>query len=256
GLVTGYAGWMYDLARGDLGTSMRSNRNIAHDLRERIAPTIEMTIVALISAILIGIPIGSLSAIRQEKAIDHVSRSIAVLLVAIPHFWLGLLCLTFGFQWFGWVPPVRYAQLWENAGVNFQLVVIPGLILGAGISASVMRLTRSAMLEVLRQDYVRTARSKGLAGSTVLMRHALRNALIPIVTILGIQVPLLMSGTVVLESIFSIPGIGTYLIAALQQRDYSVIQAVVVASALIVLVTNLVVDLSYSIIDPRVGSGS
>lgn len=247
-----YGYWLMDLAQGDLGRSFISGRAITDDLASRLPVSIELGFMALVFAFIVGLPIGILSAIRQDSIPDYLARGLSTAFLAIPNFWIGLLVITYGFVWFGWTPPLSYEQFWDAPLSNFQTLLAPAIILGAGTSGSIMRFTRATMLEVLRQDYVRTGWSKGLRERTVVTRHALRNAIIPVITVIGLQVPSLVGGTIVLERIFSIPGMGAYLLQAINQRDFPVVQAVVLVSAIVVVVSNLVVDLLYPLVDPRI----
>ncbi len=247
-----YFEWAGDVLSGDLGTSIISTRPVVDELKVRLPPTFQLGLMAMTIALIISLPVGILSAIRQDSFIDFVARSFAIGLLATPSFWIGLLAISYGFIWLGWTPPLRYHNLWEDPVANIKLMWVPALILGTHITGTVMRLTRSTMLEVLRQDYIRTAWSKGLRERVIVTRHALRNAIIPVITVIGMQVPLLLGGTVILEFIFSIPGMGSYFLLSIQLRDYPVVQIVVLISAVAVVMSNLVVDLAYSLFDPRV----
>lgn len=247
-----YVDWLGELLSGDLGTSITSGRSVSSELQRRLPATFELGALAMLISIVVALPIGVLSAVKQNSPIDYAARSFAIILLAVPSFWLGLLAITYGFAWFGWAPPLRYSQFWEDPVSNLQILWVPALILGGVLAGSTMRMTRSTLLEILREDYVRTARAKGLRGRTVVVRHALRNAVLPVITVIGLQVPVLVGGTVILERIFSIPGMGSYLLTSLSQRDYPVVQAIVLLSAALIVVTNLVVDLSYSVVDPRI----
>lgn len=250
-VVLRYFDWLGGLVQGDLGKSIISDRPVTEHLRERMAVTIELGLLALIISQLIALPVGIISAIRQDTIVDHVARSFSILLLAVPSFWLGLLAITYGFAWFGWTPPLRYVDFREDPASNLRSLWVPALILGAALSGTVMRLTRSTVLEVLRQDYVRTAWSKGLQERQIIVRHVLRNAMIPVVTVIGLQIPIVVGGTVVLESIFGLPGLGTFLLDSVQRRDYPAIQGIVLLSGTLVIVTNLLVDFTYPILDPR-----
>ncbi|MDW8047788.1 MAG: ABC transporter permease [Chloroflexota bacterium] len=247
-----YVEWVGRIARGDLGTSIVSGREVVSELKTRVPATVELGVLGLLCSIAVAIPVGVISAVKQDTLVDAVARSGAIIFLSVPSFWLGLLTITYGFQWFGWAPPIQFHQFWESPSENLGIVVIPAVILGTGLAATTMRLTRSTMLEVLREDYIRTARAKGLRDRAVIWRHALRNAVIPVITAIGLQIPVIIGGTVILERIFSIPGMGSYLLTSLSLRDYPVVQAIVLLSATVVLVTNLVVDLSYTLLDPRV----
>lgn len=196
-----------------------------------------------------------LSAVRRNTPIDYVARSFAIGGVALPGFWLATLVIVWPAIWWGWSPPLSFTAFQDQPIRNLQQMWIPAVLLGLYFAGFLMRMTRAMMLEVLRADYVRTARAKGLSGFAVIRRHSLRNAFIPIVTVMGLQIPALLGGAVVYESIFSIPGIGRYLLEAAQNRDYPVIQSVNVVLATVVLVSNLAVDLSYGLLDPRVRFG-
>jgi peptide/nickel transport system permease protein len=196
--------------------------------------------------------IGVISAVRQDTWLDYTARSAAIALIAIPAFWLGTLVVTLPSVWWHWTPPLQYVKFSQDPMKNLSIIIIPALILGLGLSGGLMRLVRTQMLEVLHQDFIRTASAKGLAERAVVTRHALKNAFIPALTVLGLQVGLLVSGTVVLESIFVLPGMGRYLLEAVQSRDYPAIQALNLIFATVIVVTNLIVDLLYGWLDPRV----
>jgi peptide/nickel transport system permease protein len=214
--------------------------------------TLELGILALAISAGIAIPIGMLSAVRQDTWPDYVARSTAIGLLAIPGFWLGTLVVTLPSVWWQWTPPLRYTKLFDDPSKNLAHVIVPAVILGLGLSGGLMRLIRTQMLEVLRQDYVRTAAAKGLAEHMVVLNHALKNAFIPALTVIGLQISLLVSGAVVLESIFVLPGMGRYLLEAIQARDYPAIQALNLLFAVVIVVANLVVDMLYGWLDPRV----
>lgn len=250
-----YLEWLGDLAQGDFGTSIISGRPVGSELRTRLEPTLEMGIIGMVSSVAVALPLGVISATRQATWIDYVGRSIAILFLAVPAFWLGLLIIVYGWVFFGWTPPIAYESLWSDPAANLGIILPPGLILGVNLGAITMRMARSTMLEVMREDYVRTAMAKGLRERKVIIGHALRNALIPVVTIIGTQVPIVIGGVVVLERVFSIPGLGNYLLSSLSSRDYPIVQAIVLVTSVAVIVTNLVVDMSYSLLDPRIRYG-
>lgn len=247
-----YASWLSDLVRGNFGTSITTGRPVSEDLKQRVPITFELGVMALIFSLLIAMPVGILSAVAQDSPWDYLARSLSIGFLAIPSFWMAMLVITYGFVWFGWTPPLNYRDLWESPWDNLEIMVAPALILGAGLSGTVMRMTRSMMLEVLRQDFTRTAKAKGLAPRTVILRHSLRNAILPVMTIIGLQVSVVVGGTVVLEQIFSIPGMGTLLLSAINARDYPVVQGIVLLSAVVVVSSNFVVDIAYTVVDPRV----
>jgi peptide/nickel transport system permease protein len=247
-----YATWVGHVLQGNLGNSLRDQSSIGDEFGRRMPITLELGLLGLAIALLISIPLGVYSAVRQDSLSDYIARSASIGMLAIPGFWLGTLAITMPSIWWGWSPPLRYTQLIADPGKNLSQMLLPAVILGIGVSGALTRLTRAQMLEVLRQDYVRTARSKGLAEIPVMFGHALKNALIPVVTLLGLQVSVLVSGTVVLESIFVVPGMGRWLLEAINYRDYPVVQAVVLIFAIVILFTNLIVDVLYAWLDPRI----
>ncbi len=208
--------------------------------------------MAIVIGILIALPVGIYSAIRQDTAVDYVGRSAAIIGMATPNFWLALLVLLYPVLWWGWAPSLVYIPLVEDPPGNLGMFIIPAVILGTAMSASIMRMTRTMMLEVLRQDYIRTAWAKGLNERVVVVRHALKNAFIPIVTLVGMQLPLLVSGSVIMEEIFSLPGIGRMFLDALDRRDYPVIQGVNLFLSAFVMLNILLIDMIYPFLDPRV----
>jgi peptide/nickel transport system permease protein len=247
-----YLTWLGRVVRGDFGHSLRNQSPIAQDLVTRLPVTFELGLLGLAVALLIAIPLGVYSAVRQDTLSDYLARSAAIAMLAVPGFWLATLAITLPSIWFRWTPPLRYTHLWVDPAKNLSQMLLPAAILGIGLSGALMRLTRAQMLEVLRQEYVRTARAKGLADHAVVFRHALKNAVIPIVTLLGVQITVLVSGTVVLESIFVIPGMGRYLLEGVTYRDYPIVQAIVLIFATLVVFANLVVDMLYAWLDPRI----
>ncbi len=247
-----YVDWLGGALRGDLGTSLRSKTPVGEELLNRMPVTAELGVLAMLVALAVAIPVGVLAAVRQDTGADYVARSAAIGMLAIPSFWLGTLVITLPSVWWQWTPPLRYTRLFDDPGKNLGHVAIPAIILGLALSGSLMRLTRAQMLEVMRQDFVRTAAAKGLTERAVIFRHALKNAFIPVLTLLGLQVSILVSGTVVLESIFVLPGMGRYLLEAVQYRDYPIIQGLNLIFATVIVLSNLAVDLLYGWLDPRV----
>jgi len=247
-----YADWLGGVLHGDLGDSLRSKTPIAAELGNRIPVTLELGLLGMLVGLLIAVPVGVLSAVKQHHWGDYAARALAIGMLAIPGFWLGTLVVTLPSIWFKWTPPLIYTRFTSDPVRNLGIVIVPAVILGLGLSGTLLRLTRAQMLEVLRQDYVRTAQAKGLRAGAVVLRHALRNALIPIVTLIGLQVSILIGGSVVLEQIFVLPGMGRYLLEAIQYRDYPVIQALNLLFAAAIILSNLVVDLAYGWLDPRV----
>jgi peptide/nickel transport system permease protein len=247
-----YATWLGGVLRGDFGTSMISRRDVWQEIRSRMYLTVELALLASTFAVALAIPIGVYSAINQDKLGDHLLRLITVGWLSIPGFWVATMLITFPAKWWGYSPPVGYTQIWEDPLKNLEQLYMPAIALGLALSASLARLTRSSMLEVLRQDYVRTARAKGLKDRVVLYRHGLKNAMLPVITLFGLQLGFLLGGTIVLESIFALPGLGTLLLGSVVQKDYTQIQGIVLFFAAIIVVINLLVDLSYAWFDPRV----
>ena len=237
---------------GDLGMSLWQQTPVTDLLMDRLPVTFQLGFMALVVALLIAIPVGIYSAIRQDTAGDYVSRSFSILLLAVPSFWLATMVVVFPSIWWGWSPRVSYVSLMSDPVENLKQMLLPAVILGTGLSAITMRMTRTMMLEVLRQDYIRTAWAKGLSEWVIVVRHALRNALIPVVTLIGLQAPLLIGGAVIMEQIFVIPGMGLLLLDAVQQRDYPIITGVFFVVGVAVMLINLAVDLSYGLLDPKV----
>ena len=240
------------LLRGDFGTSLWQSAPVGELLAARLPVTFELGLLALIIALTIALPIGVYSAIRQDTAGDYVARSLSFLMLAVPAFWTGTMVMVLPSIWWGWSPEVKYVPFTEDPLQNLKQMLIPAFILGTALSAITMRLTRTQMLEVLRQDYIRTAWAKGLNARTVTLRHTLRNALVPVVTLVGLQAPLLIGGAVIVEQIFVIPGMGLLLLDAISQRDYPIITGVSLVIGACVMLINLAVDLSYGLLDPKV----
>ena len=247
-----YSAWVWDLMKGDLGDSLWYKTPVLDDLKDRFPITIQLATMALIMAFVAAVPLGIISAVKQDTAIDYFSRIFALIGIAMPSFWLGILMVYALAYWFKWLPPLEYANIWEDPWLNMQQLFFPALALAFHDMAFTARVTRSSMLEVLREDYMRTARSKGLREFTVIGRHALKNALMPVVTISGYQFGRLLGGVIIIESIFVIPGIGLFLVDAIIHRDFIVLQGVVLLAAATVLVLNLVIDLFYGVLDPRI----
>lgn len=247
-----YARWIGNALRGDLGESFQTKRDVAADIRTRLPVTFQLGAMALMVGLLVALPVGVLSAIRQDSLVDYVTRSLAIALLSVPTFWVATVIIAYGGKLYNWAPPLTWKSFLDSPSENLTITVIPAFILGFALSGTVMRLTRAQMLEVMRQDYIRTAWSKGLRERTIVLRHGIRNAFIPVVTLIGLQVPVLVGGSVILEQIFNIPGIGRYLLTAINQRDYPIVQGVNLVIASTIVLVNLLVDLSYSALDPRV----
>ena len=247
-----YSAWVWDLMKGDLGDSLWYKTPVLDDLKDRFPITIQLATMALLMAFVAAVPLGIISAVKQDTAVDYFSRIFALIGIAMPSFWLGILMVYALAYWFEWLPPLEYANVWDDPWLNMQQLFFPALALAFHDMAFTARVTRSSMLEVLREDYMRTARSKGLREFTVIGRHALKNALMPVVTISGYQFGRLLGGVIIIESIFVIPGIGLFLVDAIIHRDFIVLQGVVLLAAATVLVLNLVIDLFYGVLDPRI----
>ena len=247
-----YFRWIGDALTGDLGSSLWQNIPVTDQLLVSLPITFELGLLALIVALSVSIPIGVYSAMRQDTAGDYIARSFSLVMLAIPSFWLGTLVMVFPSVWWRWAPELEYIPFFDDPIANLKHMIIPAILLGLSMSAVTMRMTRTMMLEVMRQDYIRTARAKGVGEKLLVMRHALRNGLIPVITLIGLQAPLLIGGAVILEQIFVVPGMGLLLLEAVFQRDYPVISGVFLVVGVGVLVINLLVDLSYGWLDPKV----
>jgi peptide/nickel transport system permease protein len=250
-LLQQYLRWMAELLRGNLGESLWTQRTVVSVLAERLPVTLELSLLSILVSVVYGTTAGVVAAIRQDGTVDVTLRSLAMAFLSLPTFWLGTLAIVFPSLWFGWSPSIRLVGLAADPLGHLAQFALPAVILGTHLGAPVMRLTRAMLLEALRQDYVRTARAKGLAARRVVVKHALRNAVIPTVTILGVQVSQAFAGSVVLETLFGLPGMGSLLIEAIAYRDFPMFQALVLCLALFVMAVNLLVDLVCVVIDPR-----
>ena len=252
-----YAKWIGDIVlRGTLGRSLYSgslgSATVEQKLAGRVGVTVELGLLAILTGVIIAVPIGIYSAIRQYTVADYAGRAVAIFGLATPNFWLGLMVMIYPAIWWGWTPPLTHVRFTEDPWANLGMLIIPAVILGTYLAASTMRMTRTMMLEVLRQDYVRTAWAKGLAERTVVLRHAVKNALIPVVTLVALQLPIIAGGSVIIENIFNLPGLGSLMLSALNARDYPVVSGVNLLFASVVVVINLGTDLTYALLDPRV----
>lgn len=247
-----YPIWLANVARGDLGNSLYTRRPVTAEILKRIPVTLELAIFALTVSTAIAIPFGIISAARQESLLDYALRLVAVTGLAMPSFWLGTLLLVLPAFWFKWAPPLTYESIWQDPMSNLKQFMLPALSLGFMQNAAVMRMTRSCLLEVLRSDYIRTAWAKGLMEKVVIVRHALKNALIPVVTMTGGQAAFLLGGTVITETIFSLPGLGRLTITSIEFRDYTQLQGNVLFIGMVVILMNLLVDTTYAWLDPRI----
>jgi peptide/nickel transport system permease protein len=248
-----YGRWIGDiLLNGSLGESLLTSYAVEEAILERLPVTLELGVLAILIGLVIALPVGIYSAIRQDTAADYLGRSLAVIGLATPNFWLGIMVMIFPAIWWGWSPPMEWIPFTEDPLGNLGVLIIPSLILGTAMSAATMRMTRTMMLEVLRQDYIRTAWSKGLKERIVVIRHAIKNALIPVVTLIGLQLPILVGGAVIMENIFNLPGLGRLMVNALEERDYPMVSGVNLVFATAVVGVNLFIDLIYPYLDPRV----
>jgi peptide/nickel transport system permease protein len=244
--------WLQDALRGDLGVSRIGDQPVAPLLAEKFLITLELAIAALLIGCLIGIPAGIISAIKRDSWADFLARVVGLIGFSVPNYWLGVLLVVIFSVRLGWLPPAGYVPLREDPAGNLRYLILPAITMGLPIAAEQMRFLRASMLDVIQQDYMRTARAKGLANSTVILRHALRNAFIPFLTISGLQLGYLLGGSVVIEQIFSWPGLGWLTYQSITFRDYTVVQGAVLIGATVFLIANLLVDLGYVFLDPRI----
>ena len=248
-----YEKFLKQVVTGDFGVSIWSGQDVMDTLlKDRLPITLELTFFATLFGILLGVPAGIVAALRQDSLWDYVVRTIGIGGLSVPGFWLATMVLVLPAFWWGWTLPIGYKTFAEDASKHVQQILVPALVMSVALAAVLMRMTRSMMLEVLRQDFVRTARAKGLAGRVVIVRHCLRNAMLPLVSIVGVQVAVLLAGTVIYETVFTLPGVGSYLYEGVARRDYPVVQGVTVMLTVGVIFLNLIIDVSYPIIDPRV----
>ena len=247
-----YVNWMGDVLRGDLGESYMLGNSIGDEIMNRLPITLEMLVLTLLLTALVGISLGVISAFFQNSPLDYTVRVTSVFGLSIPGWWLGIMILLVPSIWWSYSPPIGFVPIQDNLWENLRQFVPPALVLAAASSAVLMRMTRAVLLDVLRQDYIRTARSKGLRESMVILRHAVKNAMIPIITILGGQMAILFGGTVIIEQVFSLQGLGLYMYSSILMRDFPVVQVLALYTAVIVVLMNLLVDISYAWFDPRV----
>ncbi len=248
-----YGKWLWSMVSGEFGgESLQTDEPIRSMIARRVPVTLQLGALTLFIGLSVSLPMGVVAAVRQDKWADYVVRTAAYLGNAMPNFWVALLVILGLVTYFQWSPPVIYENLWDDPGVHLQIIIWPALVLSWGWTASIARMTRSTMLETLRQDYIRTARSKGLNERVVLWQHAMKNALIPVITVAGLQVESVLSGSLILENIFGVPGIGQGVVAAASARDYPVIQSLTMLLVFIALSINLLVDLAYAFVDPRI----
>ncbi|MDQ2654515.1 MAG: ABC transporter permease [Chloroflexota bacterium] len=252
-LLAQYVRWITNVARGDLGGSIASGETVADAIKAGVPKTASLTLVSFVIAVSIALPAGIIAALQRNRPVDYIASFIAFIGVSMPSFWFGIiLILVFAVQ-LKWLPAIGYAEIADKGvGEWLKRLILPGLAIGAGYAAILMRFVRAGLLEVLSSDYVRTARAKGVRERSVIVRHALRNALIPVVTVAGIQLALLLSGTVVIETVFSIRGLGRILVGAIFDRDYPIVQGVILLVSVVFVLANLVVDVLYTFLDPRI----
>jgi peptide/nickel transport system permease protein len=247
-----YGDWVWKMLRLDFGSSYFYNNPVSEQVVKKFPITLELTVLATLLASVVAVPLGVLSAIKQDTLGDYAARLITIAGIALPNFWVAIMLIFLLVMWFNWLPPLGYTDLWEQPGTNLQQLIFPAVALGFSNMAFIARVTRSAMLEVFREDYIRTARSKGLGERAVIYRHALKNALLPVVTVSGYEFGRLIGGTVIIEVIFSVPGVGRLLIDSIFHRDFPMIQAIVMIIAVIVLALNVALDLLYAWLNPRI----
>ncbi len=248
-----YVRWVKEIVlHGSLGKSLWKEKTVISEIVDRLPVTFELGIIALVIGLSLALPIGIYSAVRQDTVGDYAGRTVAILGVAVPGFWLGTMVVVYPALWWDWSPPLELVSIWEDPLLNLETFIVPGAVMGFGMAGVTMRMTRAMMLEVLRQDYIRTAWAKGLRERIVIIRHAVKNALIPVITLIGLMVPVVVGGTVIMEQIFTLPGMGLLMIEAVRTRDYPIVTGVMAFIGLIVLLVNLMVDLSYGLLDPKV----
>jgi peptide/nickel transport system permease protein len=247
-----YGRWIVELAQGDLGTSWRTGKPVIQLILERLPVTLELTGLAVGFALVLGIAAGIVSAVRRDQAVDNVTRIATLVGLSIPVFWQGTMLILLFSLHLRWMPPVVWVDFLTDPGRNLTIMLLPALCLGTASAANIARTTRACMLDVMRSEYIRTASAKGLAGTAVILKHALKNALIPVVTVAGLQIGILLGGTVVIEEVFTLPGIGRLVLWSIYQRDYPLTQSTILFIAVMFMAVNLAVDLLYGYLDPRI----
>lgn len=254
-LIVQYGQWLWGVVRLDFGNSYWTRQPVIEELKRRYPITANLAVMSLLLGTLIAIPVGVLSAVRQDTLADYAARIFVISGLSLPNFWLAILIILGLVHYFNWLPPLDYAPFWADPWQNLKQLAFPALATGYRLSAIGARMTRSSILEVLRDDYVRTARAKGLREYVIVLKHALRNALLPVITIIGLELLTLFGGLVVIETVFTIPGIGRYLVDAITHRDYPSVQALVFMFSVLVVTVNLLVDIVYGFLDPRIRYG-
>lgn len=250
-VATEYVAWLSRVVRGDWGESAYTSKSVLSEMGPKIGVTFQLAFMAVVIAVVVGVPIGVYSAMRQDRWPDYVLRSAAILWLSVPGFLIATIILAILAKQFQWIPPIRYHSLIEDPFANIQQMWMPALIVSLATAAQVMRFARTMMLDVLRQDYIRTAWSKGLRERAIITQHALKNAMLPVITVIGLTMAGLIGGTVAFESIFGLPGLGRHLILAVAQKDFAVVQGVALFFSIAVVTVNLLVDVSYTVLDPR-----
>ncbi|HEX3177140.1 MAG TPA: ABC transporter permease [Methylomirabilota bacterium] len=254
--VTQYVDWMRQIVTFDLGKSYRYDLPAWDIIRPLLPVTIELAVLSIVVAVVLGVPAGVISAVRQDTTLDYALRVFSLAGLSMPSFWLGMVIILGMVSWLGWIPPLTYVKPTENFGAHVIQFALPALAVGYRSSALIMRITRSSLLEVMREDYIRTAWAKGQNERTVIWRHALKNAILPVVTVIGIEFAFLIGGLVVTETVFNLPGVARFLVQAILWRDYPIVQTLVMFIAIVVILSNLLVDMLYGVLDPRVRYGS
>ena len=250
-----YGRWLGQVLRGDLGTSWRTGLPVLQMITSRLQVTLELTLGAMLVALAVGIPLGIVSARRENTRLDHTVRVVSLFSLSIPVFWQATMLILATSLWLDWAPAVDFVSPFTSLRANLAIIALPSLALGTAVAAVFMRMTRSTLLEVMRQDYIRTARAKGLREPAVVWGHALKNSLIPLITVVGVQVGYLLGGVVVTEEVFTLPGVGRLILWAVFQRDYPLVQGTILFVSLLFMLSNLVVDLIYAYVDPRIRYG-
>ncbi len=250
--ITQYLRWVSGALRGDLGSSLWSDRRVVNLILDRLPVTVELAMLAFIMANTVALVFGVISAVRQDTPVDYVLRLLSIGGLSLPNFWIGTLMVVLGAKYFGYLPPLIYTKFSDNPAQNVKQLIVPAIVIAISSSSTIMRMVRSSMLEILRQDYIRTAWAKGLHGRKVIYGHALRNALLPVITLQGFQLGVLLTGSLIIETIFGLPGLGRLMFDAVNTRDYTLLQGATLLFGLMFVLINLAVDLLYGLIDPRV----
>lgn len=244
--------WVWDIARGNFGVSMWTGRPVLYEISIRFQLSLQLAIMATFIAVLLAIPLGTVAALKQDTWVDYVIRVFSIAGLATPSFWLGIIVILGLLILFGWLPPMEFTPFWENPLANMSQLIWPTLAIGYRYSAMIMRMTRSSVLEVLREDYIRTARAKGLRERLILVRHALKNAMLPVISVIGLEMAFLIGGMVVTEQVFNLNGLGRLLVQSIEQRDYTMTQSLVLLTAVFFIIMNFVTDILFAWLDPRV----